>query len=308
MRSRLRINSSACCLLAVIVVATPVVAQVTDPFAYGLANGEVLWEGNSQYNTKWHSAASNQKELFSFATSGGNPDGAGRLNVALAERDYIARNINGIVVPAAVGNMVTISGDFQIAITGAALNSGQDGTDDSLIGLQLATTPNWWDGAPFFDFTVIRRSNSTWGVKFGGTPMGSEPNSEIGLGDGAGASTGGWLTLTMKLTDNGTGYEATASVLYNGLPVWTAPSAIAAPYSSGASLWGGITTGFNTDTGLDPDISPKSVGDLGKLSSAVADNFFLGVQAVPEPNSAVLAIAGLLGALRRRPRRGPHAG
>jgi hypothetical protein len=161
---RPRPGSATSFLLLTIVSLTAtstVRAQVTDDFSYGgLADGEVLWEGNSQYNTKWVSPTSSQKELFSFAAGGGNPDQAGRLNVALAERNYIARNTNGVTA----SDTLTISSDFQIAITGAPLTSGQDGTDDSLFGLQLATTPNWWDGTPWFDFTIARRSDSTWGV------------------------------------------------------------------------------------------------------------------------------------------------
>jgi hypothetical protein len=130
--------------------------------------------------------------------------------------------------------------------------------------------------------------------------MGSVPNSAIGLGDGSSASTSGWFTMTMTLSDNGTGYDATASVEYNGSAVWVSPAPVATPYMSGASLWGAYTTGNNTDMGLDPDISPKSVGDLGKLSAALADNFFLGT--VPEPSSLGIALLGLASLLIRRRR------
>jgi hypothetical protein len=295
-------------LLAFAALAAPAVAQVTDAFSYPLVEGEVLWEGNSPYNTKWEGGGT-QQSLFSFAATSGNPDGAGRMNVAIAERDYLARNrnggdgsTNGVAAPVGLGNSITLSGDFQIAITGASLASGANGTDDSLIGLQFATSGNWWDGHPRLDFTVARRSDSTWGVRFGqglGAIMGSEPNAAIGLGDGTSASTSGWFTLALTLTDNGTGYDATAAVLYGGSPVWTSPAAIAAPYALGTPLFGGFTTGFNDHMGFDPDISPISVGDLGKLSTALVDNFSLSVQqAVPEPTSIGLAGIGLVCALR----------
>jgi hypothetical protein len=302
-RSGLVIAMSLMQFAAIALTATSeVTAQTADDFSYaGLVDGDVFWEGNSQYNTKWHSPASSQKELFRYAASGGNSDQAGRLNVGLAEKNYIARNTNGVVGK----STVTISSDFQIAITGASLSTSQDGTDDSLIGLQLATTPNWWDGQPWFDFTLLRRSNSTWGVVLGGTTMGSEFNSEIGLGDGTGASTSGWFTMEMVLTDNGTTYDATASVSFNGAEVWAAPAPIPTPYASGASLYGGYTTGDNADLGLElADISPMSVGQLGKLSDAMVDNFFLGT--VPEPTTMLLASLGL-GALLLQRRRYPEA-
>lgn len=316
MSSSFGIRCSAC-LLAITVMAAPAVAQVTDAFSYPHVEGEVLWEGNSQYNSKWEGGGT-QQSLFSFAATGGNPDGAGRMNVALAERDYMARNrnggdgsTNGVVAPAGVGNSITVSGDFQIAITGDPLASEANGIDDSLIGLQFATSGNWWDGHPRLDFTVARRSDSTWGVRFGqglGAILGSVPNAAIGLGDGTSASTSGWFTLAMTLTDNGAGYDATASVLYGGSPVWTSPAAIAAPYALGTPLFGGFTTGFNDHMGFDPDITPISVGDLGKLITALVDNFSLSVQqAVPEPTSAALAGIGLACALRSRRGRGRQA-
>jgi hypothetical protein len=296
-----------CCL------SLPVNAQVTDDFSYGHADGEVLWEGNSQYNSKWEGGGT-QQSLFSFAATGGNPDGAGRLNMAVAERDYLLRNrnggdgsTNGVTAPVGIGNSITLSGDFQIAITGAPLASGPDGTDVSLIGLQFATTGNWWDGHPRLDFRIARRSDSTWGVRFGqglATIMGSEPNAAIGLGDGTSASTSGWFTMAMTLTDNGAGYDATASVLYGGSPVWTSPAAIATEYALGTPMFGGFTTGFNDRPELDLDGSPMSVGDLGKVSTALVDNFFLGVETgsvVPEPASAFLLVTGLvLAAMRPR--------
>lgn len=298
-----------------LIATSAIQAQVfSDDFSYGgLGDGEHLWEGNSNYNVKYNGDVA-QFQLFDWAESGGNTGAAGRLNVAVAERNYIARSRSAIgssipvVAPVGVGNTVTISSDFQISITGDALTGGQDGTDDSLFGIQLGNTGNWWDGDPWFDFTIARRSDSTWGVRLGGDRdnvgaiMGSLANSEIGLGDGSGVSTSGWYTMTMVLTDNGATYDATASVAYGGSDVWVS-APIATPYASGTPLFGGYTTGFNDDTGLEiADISPISVGDLGKLSDAMADNFYLasGSSSVPEPTSLALLSVGLISVLARR--------
>jgi len=101
--------------------------------------------------------------------------------------------------------------------------------------------------------------------------------------------------MAMTLTDNGTGYDATAAVLYGGSPVWTSPAAIATSYALGTPMFGAFTTGFNDRPELDPDGSPMSVGDLGKVNAVLVDNFSLGAtQTVPEPTSVLLLGTGLI--------------
>jgi len=109
MSFQLCIRNIACFALGINCLVLSANAQVTDAFSYPLVEGEVLWEGNSQYHSKFESF-NDQQSLFSFSATGGNSGGAGRVNVAVAERDYIARNrnggdgsTNGVTAPVALG-------------------------------------------------------------------------------------------------------------------------------------------------------------------------------------------------------------
>lgn len=213
-----------------------------------------------------------QTNLFTVEAGVGRDGSQGlSLDVTQAKLNYKTMNSNGVS-----GTTLYLSADFQIATTGEALTNAPSGVNDPFIGPIVSTTPDWSSTVGSI-FSVARRADDFFGFRVPGSPFvdGYVGNSTIGLAPGLTASTSDWFTITMTLTDAGSGWTGfmEAFAADDTLPFYTSPTyPLSFAFTTGAPLYGGFTTSWNADG--------EAVGAVAKVSAVTVDNVFFGPPSV----------------------------
>ena len=222
-----------------------------------------------QWSTKWLSDtnAPLQRNLATVESGiGVQGSQAVHLNVNQAKADY---RLNSRV--AISGKHLLVSGLFKIHTTGEALTNGVNGVNQSFIASYVSMTPDWFNG-PHFDMGLARRSDNNWGLRVPAPVFveGFVSNSELGLAEGLVASESDWFRMTLELFDVGTGWVGVTSVVTADGTVLLKSGSFPLPaaFTSGAPLYGGFTTAFNS--------LAVPVGEIAKVSAIYMDDFAFG--------------------------------
>ncbi|MDP4778100.1 MAG: DUF1800 family protein [Opitutales bacterium] len=242
----------------------------------------------SIWSSKWDGNNPSQRLLWTVGASNGVGSSQGyALDVTTASRNY--HTIYQTAVAGAVGHTLNLRADFRFSTTGAPLDEtpapGISGVNDGFIGLVITTEPEWWKVGGTngnFTFQIARREDNNWGVLVDGINAWLS-NADIGLDPGLTASESDWFTLSAQIAPNagGTAYEIVCTVYYQGTALYTHPAIELdnTVYPIGGDMYGGLTTGYNSDpsntgdaTGEDATLQ-MPVGSIAKIASVDVDNF-----------------------------------
>lgn len=288
------------CVIAALLFIFPVAnvkADVVDDFDTGATGTGVIGGSNGNWSAKWDGTNTTQRNLYSNVASVGEGGSNGLcLDVSIAERAYNAKNTTGVSVAAGVGNTMNLSSRFQYAHNGSLNNSNLP-----FIGLQLSAQSDWWNNSGNLDFTINRRNAAGSGNIIGMNTPGNGVDGWInetafGMPGGGAAGTSSWFTMEILLTDNGTTYDAVYN-LYDASGGLAHSESSATTFASGATLYGGFTTGWNNIGGAGNPIT-----SITGVTETYMDDFAFTTNAVPEPGA--LGVLGFvaLGMLTRRRR------
>lgn len=274
-------------------------ADTIDDFDTGGTGTGILSGTNGNWSAKWLGTGdTTQRDLYdNTAAAGVGGTNGVVLDVTTARRQYNAIHQDGLTCPIGVGNTLTLRSDMQVAVNGNTPTQ-----NNNFFGLQVSTTPNWWDGSNI-DYTLSRRGNATQQVFGVNGNTGWDNVNQYGLPGGANpVGTSDWFSMEIVLTDNGTTYDAVMT-LYRPDGSFSAAHQVSTTttIASGSTVYGGYTTGWNS---VDPagTAVPTDIQTYSNVTGVTVDNFsFIGAHAVPEPASlAILAFAGIGLVTRRR--------